>query len=498
MKHKRILSLLLAIFMVLSIAPASLLASAASPKEKTVTVRAVEDHFTSSAHDEEWTFTYSDDYFTKTGYTFRDELVQMSLGLAMASFTSRDAVNEGNHATENRNFVDLCKQIGFQNPQSNEDMKKPTAKDTIGVSCAYKKLSDGSTLIAMGIRGDVYRSEWGGNMLVGATGTHANWTDCRDKALSFLKQYIKDNNISGRVKLWTTGYSRSGAVANLAAGKLDDGYQLGNGATLARKDLYCYTFECPRCAQIRHVQDAKYDNIHNVLNENDPITYVVPKDWGFVRYGKDYVYPSKRTAGAGYAELSANAWAKLQEIPNEVFNLYWPDFYMGYLGMPNNQKEYMDRLMTAMAHGLVSSRKDYAENLQDILADGVNVWYSRLDKDVSLGDALEGFLGKVQDNADTVMVALVSGQGEAVLGQYFMEAMQEENIMTYDYPEVKRALSVLGTRLGRMAQKYPAETITLLANAVNLIAAHDVASNIIWVYTIPDGYLAAHTEYSWK
>ena len=49
-----------------------------------------------------------------------------------------------------------------------------------------------------------------------------------------------------------------------------------------------------------------------------------------------------------------------------------------------------------------------------------------------------------------------------------------------------------------MAVKYPAETITLLANVLNLIAAHDVASNIIWIYTMPDDFLQNHSEYSWK
>ncbi len=496
--NKQILSLLLAAVIVLTFAPTAILAGAKTPKTKTVTVRAVEDHFTSNSHDEEWSFTYSDDYFTKSGYTFRQDLACMTLGLAMASFTSRDAINEGDHSKENQNFIALMKQIGFKNPQSNADMKKPTAKDTIGVSCAYKKRADGSTLIAMGIRGDVYRSEWGGNLLVGATGDHANWSQCRDKALKYLKQYIKANRITGRIKLWVTGYSRSAAVSNLVAGKLDNGYDLG-AATLARKDLYCYTYECPRGVQKSKVQDAKYDNIHNVLNENDIITYVVPKDWGFVRYGRDYIYPSKRSSGADYAELTANAQAKLKEIPNELFDIYFPDLYVGLFGMPNNQREYYDRLMTAVARGMVSSRKNYVNSgMQQVLSDAVNVWYSRLDKDISLGDALEGFLNKVQKNAGTVMTALVTGKGEAVLGQYFAEAMRAENITTYDWSEMKAALGIVAKGLARMAVKYPAETVTLLANILTLIAAHDVASNIVWIYTMPDGYLAKHAEYSWK
>lgn len=493
---KQGMSLLLALAMLLALGTTALAASASAPK--TITVRAVEDHFTSKAHDEEWSFLYSDEYFAESGYEFRQDLASMTLGLAMASFTSRDAINEGDHQTENRNFVDLCRQIGFSDPQCNEDMKKPTTKESIGVNCAYRKRPDGSTLVALGIRGDVYRSEWGGNLLVGAEGPHQNWALCRDKALSFLKEYLAKEGITGRIKLWTTGYSRSGAVSNLVAGKLDDGYDLGNGATLAPEDLYCYTFECPRGAVTSEVQDKKYDNIHNVLNENDIITYVCPSQWGMARYGKDYLYPSKRTAGADYAALSEAAKEKLREIPDEVFDRYWPDSYKGLLGAPDNQRELYDRIMTALTTSFVTSRQDYADNVQMILSDAVNVWYSRLDKDVSLSDALKAFATRVQDNAGTVMAALVTGQGEAVLGQYLAESLRDENITTYDYAQMKQALHVLSERMGRMAKAYPVETVNLLLNFINIIAAHDVASNIIWIYTMPDGYLAAHSEYSWQ
>lgn len=499
--RQKVLSLLLTLVMVAAFAPASVLADAKTPTKKTVTVWAVEDHFTSKAHDEQWTFSYSDAYFSKSGYTFQNDLATMSLGLAMASFSSRDAVNEGDHKTEDRNFVSLMKQLGFRHPQSNADMKRPTAKDTIGVNCAYKKRPDGSTLIAMGIRGDVYRSEWGGNLLLGKTGEHANWAGCRDRALRYLKSYLKANHLKGRIKLWVTGYSRSAAVSNLIGGALDDGYNLGSGVTLARKDLYCYTFEAPRGTQVSRVQNAKYDNIHNVLNENDIIAYVPPANWGFCRYGKDYYYPSKRNADseAEYLAMDAKAQAKLKQIPNEVLNIYFPDLYVGLFGQAKNQHDYYKALSTALSDGLVSSRKDYVDSgLQQVLSDGVNVWYSRLDKDVSIQDAGKAFLNKVQRNAGTVFTALVTADGEEVLGSYLADALKEENITTYDYAQMKRALSLIAKRLARMARRYPRETLNLLANALNLIAAHDVASNIIWLYTMPADYLETHTDYSWK
>lgn len=50
-----------------------------------------------------------------------------------------------------------------------------------------------------------------------------------------MKSYIRENKISGDIKIWLTGYSRAAATANLVAGALDDGEKLGDGVVLKRK-----------------------------------------------------------------------------------------------------------------------------------------------------------------------------------------------------------------------------------------------------------------------
>ena len=58
-----------------------------------------------------------------------------------------------------------------------------------------------------------------------------------------LKSYIRENKISGDIKIWLTGYSRAAATANLVAGALDDGEKLGDGVVLKKEDLYAYFFD---------------------------------------------------------------------------------------------------------------------------------------------------------------------------------------------------------------------------------------------------------------
>ena len=60
--------------------------------------------------------------------------------------------------------------------------------------------------------------------------------------LDFLRAYLAEQGITGRIKLWMTGYSRSAATANLVGAALDGGAALGEDVRLSPHDLYCYCF----------------------------------------------------------------------------------------------------------------------------------------------------------------------------------------------------------------------------------------------------------------
>ena len=44
------------------------------------------------------------------------------------------------------------------------------------------------------------------------------------------------------------------------------------------------------------VQGRVYENIHNIVNTNDLVTYVAFDSWDFARYGVDRVVPTKGDA----------------------------------------------------------------------------------------------------------------------------------------------------------------------------------------------------------
>lgn len=494
--RRRITSTLLALVMVLALMPTAVLAS----PSRMVTFRYVEDHMQKTG-DTSWQFPYSDSYFDESSYRYNNDLAKISLGLALSSTSSREATKAKNYSRENQNYLSFVKSCGFQHPESNEWMSKPPTTRSIGVNVAQKKIGKSCTLLAVGIRGDLYRSEWGGNLELGASGAHQNWDNASRQVLEFVRKYIADNNVHGSLKIWIAGYSRAAATANLTGSKLDDGWNLGKKVSLKPEDVYCYTFEAPMGAQKSQAADPRYNNIQNVLSENDIVTALPPKDWGFCRYGTDHLYPSRRINGADYTAYSDKEKAEVKQVPNQLFNIYWPDLYtpMG-VNAPQSPKELYDRLGKALTTSFVTSRQDYVENVQDYLIDIFKAYYSQGDKDLSTSRALSNFGKKVQDNAGTLFQALINPQDNAVdvLMNYLVESFREENYIDYNYDQIKEMLQVLVPRLQRMAKAYPSETLTLLGNIINCLASHDIAPNIAWLEVLPDSYLGTHTAYSWN
>ena len=302
---KRIISLLLCLVLTVSLVPAA--AAADTGDARTVTVRYASGHGIDT-HDYEAAFTYSDDLFTRSGYTYRKDLALMSMGLAFAAYTSKDSEKTDNYATGNRNFVSMAEQCGFENIQSNKWMFQPAEADSIGISCASKTIRDNGgsyTLIAVGVRGNNYHAEWGGNARLDASGEHKGFALGRDQVLDYLRTYIADTGISGRLKIWIAGYSRGAAVANLTAARIRQ--QLPQ---IAQENTFVYTFAAPAAltAADRPDLQADYDNDHtadgglktdwdvsnifNIISSGDIVARVMPEEWGYHRNGNDRFLPS--------------------------------------------------------------------------------------------------------------------------------------------------------------------------------------------------------------
>lgn len=511
---KRIISLLLCLVLIVSLVPAA--AAADTGDARTVTVRYASGHGEND-HDYEATFTYSDELFTKSGYTYRQDLAEMSLGLAFAAFSSKDSQYSDNYATGNRNFVSMAEQCGFENIQSNKWMFQPAETDSIGINCASKTIRDNGgsyTLIAVGVRGNNYHAEWGGNARLDATGEHKGFALGRDQALDYLRSYIADTGISGRVKIWIAGYSRSAAVANMVSGALDNGYSLGEGVSLSPHDLYCYCYETPMGTTKNQVQGRLYDNIQNLVNANDLVTYVAFDNWDFARYGVDHVVPTK--GDDNYLNYKAKMLREFYQIPNNGGNIYWPDHFQAWGIDPKDitsgdlgkifkvnmtQKEFYADLSEAITTCLVSSRADYAENMQDFLIALLGDIFGKADRDTSA--VAMTFAKKLQDNWQKIFYSLTipgmikNGTAVRLITGYLVEALQENGIVTYDLEGIEAAVAMLVPRLSKMALKYPGTTMTLLANLVVIMSAHFGESCLAWMRSLPDDYMTSKQTVSY-
>lgn len=511
---KRIISLLLCLVLIVSLVPAA--AAADTGDTRTVAVRYASGHGEND-HDYEATFTYSDELFTKSGYTYRQDLAEMSLGLAFAAFSSKDSQYSDNYATGNRNFVSMAEQCGFENIQSNKWMFQPAEADSIGINCASKTIRDNGgsyTLIAVGVRGNNYHAEWGGNARLDAAGEHKGFALGRDQALDYLRSYIADTGISGRVKIWIAGYSRSAAVANMVSGALDNGYSLGEGVSLSPHDLYCYCYEPPMGTTKDQVQGRLYDNIQNLVNANDLVTYVAFDNWDFARYGVDHVVPTK--GDDNYLGYKAKMLREFYQIPNNGGNIYWPDHFQAWGIDPKDitsgdlgkifkvnmtQKEFYADLSEAITTCLVSSRADYAENMQDFLIALLGDIFGKADRDTSA--VAMTFAKKLQDNWQKIFYSLTipgmikNGTAVRLITGYLVEALQENGIVTYDLEGIEAAVAMLVPRLSKMALKYPGTTMTLLANLVVIMSAHFGESCLAWMRSLPDDYMTSKQTVSY-
>ena len=132
------------------------------------------------------------------------------------------------------------------------------------------------------------------------TGDTENCKKCNGNSngCEYCKGYIPFNNISNPIFL-VTGHSLGAAVANLVAEHLNsNSCKDTNHCPGSRKieDIYAYTFATPKTEDdITKYDDEKNQNIFNILNNNDIVTFVptnfLKPNWsdnGWTRYGRDF------------------------------------------------------------------------------------------------------------------------------------------------------------------------------------------------------------------
>ena len=313
-------------------------------------------------------YYYSDDFFapsavnpnaTKKIMDWRDlespSMATLSKAFALAVCSSSEDTVPVDWTHKSKNGERFFADNGFSDVYVSPDFNQQTGRDTLGYMFATKPITVWDarthtnrpfTLVAIGVRGGGYGAEWASNLTIGdsdgpagsdkslsGTYRHKGFSDGMEMVLTDLDAYLAAHRITGDVKYWVTGYSRSGAVANLTAGALTDQAKKYHTSI---DDIYAYTYECAAGALASEDPDGtRYPNIHNILNPMDLVPRISPKQFGHARLGVDYRLPFYQNTTA---EENTAYYDRMRTVLPEVAAI--ADIYnFNYTGIEGDKTE---------------------------------------------------------------------------------------------------------------------------------------------------------------
>lgn len=235
--------------------------------------------------------TYSDEYFAEASYGYNHNLAWFSFCLEPFSWTDNisawgESVAENSEIAKKRyvNIQDAYQQMKFNEVQFYiyGDSLNNTEDKTV-YYIGLKKGVNGSTLVAVMVRGGGYGAEWSSNFKVGdGSGNHIGFATAAEKI--YQEVIFQLSEIQGGVKIWVSGYRGGAAVADILAEKLDDYAETAKNVSV--EDIYDYTFATPQgVISSNNTKVDRYKNIFNIVNFGDIIPMVALSGWRYTRYG---------------------------------------------------------------------------------------------------------------------------------------------------------------------------------------------------------------------
>lgn len=287
---------------------------------------------TAGATDVEWDFPYSDSLFLNDPSVYDHTAAKASLGLALSSVRNSRYEYRDQNTTVKKYLTDT----GFSNLSFEQYDIEPRI-DTVATAIGSKQIDD-FTLIALITCGDGYGKEWGSNLTIGTGERHAGFDRSAQIVEKRLTDYIKDNNITGKTKLWISGFSRAAAIDNLVAADMNESGIFS--------DIYAYLFACP----LNTKSPKPYDNIFNIVGKNDPINSIPFRDWGFGRNGRTF-YIS--------AEQYDSSWYEGAKSVTKVALSFYGDYYRN-----NPALDYKIRTVLELLYNIYPTQESYAKYLE--------------------------------------------------------------------------------------------------------------------------------------
>lgn len=281
-----------------------------------------------------WDFPYTDDYFRQPSEVFSRELAQASLGLMVSAFRNDGEKLENQYET-------YLKGAGFSNIHP-FGYDQPTSKDTLSGVIGSRQIDD-FTLIAAAPCGQGYSKEWASNLQVGDEERHVGFDHAAGILKSQIENYIQENNFTGKIKLWVTGFSRAAAVGNITAADMIDSGMF--------EDVYAYLYGVPRTT--RTEDPHSYTGIFNICGKFDPVPQIPTQYWGYERYGQDLFTPAQEM-DSRYQVLTLNALEAADKMTG------------GHM-RNNPEVNYQLHLMLEFLSEMFPTSKEYAEKFQDVI-----------------------------------------------------------------------------------------------------------------------------------
>ncbi|MBR1506583.1 MAG: hypothetical protein IJ619_01080 [Eubacterium sp.] len=292
---------------------------------------------------------FRDDCFMRSSYLGCQHIMELSIQAALASasmYGQKIDPLEVNFEANPNNLISMLESIGFEDVSVNDYYRKEKLENSAGVAVGHREIKVNGktyTLLAIILRSAGYKQEWAGNFTVGDGDIHEGFKAARDEILRYTKQYIKNNGISGDIKVWIAGHSRGAAISNslggfFAGGGID---YFGGTVSITPEDVYCYTFATPRTVKDGLDKNTElsvaaarggayaydtpgdaytytgggtldtktdiYKGIRNFTPPYDIFTELPPSSWGFVHYGNDFLLDDGGTISVDdmKAELSS-------------------------------------------------------------------------------------------------------------------------------------------------------------------------------------------------
>ena len=241
-----------------------------------------------TAENNSFAVRFNKNLFKEKATVYSHDLARMSIGLATAAFRPNSEHSEGITSAD-MNLTKYLLQAHFKDLRSDDYDKDPNMY-TVSTVMGHQRIGEGDEsfeLIAVGVCGQGYIDEWESNFSIGTGIIHDGFSRSSQLVYDRIFGYIANNHLEGPYKVWISGFSRAAAISNITAARLDD------SSLFDEDSVFAYTFATPRTT--REPKKGSYQNIFNIVGKDDPVPCVPFANWGYERYGIDYMTPVLET-----------------------------------------------------------------------------------------------------------------------------------------------------------------------------------------------------------